>query len=231
MKVSWNIQPSKLGNDLLADVKASMPKILEAFSKEVENNARKNFNKAVPEISGDNPYVVVSRKVSGNQATISCSGEQVLFAEFGAGIFNSFKEIDVYVPEHTATTSSGATYRVRGYTKTLLINARGFKAGGLKEKYPRPFGIVPLGQYHSSLQGGYGNYYMTVWNGKKYAGSRGMNEFWVRHTDNGRMGNNENAVRGRSDVVWTKGTRPVRGLWRARNTAISKLVNGRLKIK
>lgn len=221
MKVSWNIKPEKLGKDLLNDVKATMPKVLEAFSQEIEVNARKNFIKTIPDISGDNPYVSVSRTIIGNTATISCSGEQVLFAEFGAGIFNSFKEIDVYVPEHTATTSSGATYRVKGYTKTLLINARGFKAGGLEEKYPRPSGIDPLGEYRYH----------------RYAnGSMGKNMFWVRSTTNGRRANRESNVHDRNGnvktgVVWTQGTKPVRGLWRARQTAINKLNSGRLKIK
>lgn len=243
MKVSWNIKPEKLGKDLLNDVKATMPKVLEAFSQEVEVNARKNFIKAIPDISGDNPYVSVSRTISGKTATISCSGEQVLFAEFGAGIFNSFKEIDVFVPEHTATTSSGATYRVKGYTKTLLINARGFKAGGLEEKLPRPNGIYPLGEYAGRVYfNGSNNLSNEQWNYALYwanrtgFGSQGKNPFWVRSTTNGRKANGESNVHDRNGnvrtgVVWTQGTKPVRGLWRARQTAINKLNSGRLKIK
>lgn len=215
MKVSWNINPKKLGDNLLKEVKAVMPKVLEAFSKEVEDNARRNFNREIIDISGDNPYIVVSRKVSNNQATISCSGEQVLFAEFGAGIFNSAKEIDI--EGYTATTPQGTTYTVKGYSKIIPLKSRGFTNSGTKDLFPRPNGIDELGHYRFHR---YKN------------GSMGMNYKWVRHTDNGRIGSNEELDRnGRTDIVWTKGTRPVRGLWRARNTAINKLDGGRLKIK
>lgn len=214
MKVSWNIKPTKLIAELLKDVKATQPKILEAFSKEVEVNARRNFNRAVEDISGDNPYISVVRTVSGNTAKISCIGEQVLFAEFGAGTQNSYYEKDIYVESHFAGTGSH-TYYVQGYYRTVGYNAKGFKSGGIEEYMPRPSGIVGLGEY-----------------GKGH----GKDDFWVRPTLNGRMANRETLVHGRNGevrngVLWTMGTKPVRALYRARNTAINKLVSGRLKIK
>ena len=236
IKVSWEKLPTKVIDELMRDVKATAPKVLEAFSKEVEVSARRNFNRAINDISGDNPYVEVVRRISGNNATITCYGEQVLFAEFGAGKSNAYIENEIYVESHFAISSKNVLYYVQGYYKVIGLNARGFRNFGRTETMPRPWGIVPLGEYHSSLKGGYGNYYMSVWNGKQYNGSQGKNDFWVRPTQNGRMANRETHVHKkngeiRPNVVWTMGTKPVRALYRARNTAINKLQSGRLKIK
>jgi len=215
IKVSWNKLPEKVIDELLQDVKATVPKVLEAFSKEVEVSARRNFTVAIDEISGDNPFITVSRVVSGNNAKITCSGEQVLFAEFGAGLQNSYKEREVYVENHFAISRSNTLYYVQGHYKTIGYNAKGFKNSGMTETMPRPAGIVQLGHY-----------------GKGH----GINEFWFRPSTNGRVGSMETWKRKRNGeidprYVWTMGTKPVRGLYRARNTAINKLQSGRLKIK
>ena len=214
LKFSWNKLPQSIADQLLNDVKESAPRILEAFSKEIEVNARKNFNQAVNDISGDNPYITVVRRISGLNATISCIGEQVLFAEFGAGQQNAYYEKTIQVESHFITNAYG-TFYVKAHERTIGINAKGFKSGGVVETMPRPSGIVNLGEY-----------------GKGY----GKNDYWVRPTSNMRMANGESHVYKRNgdqktDALWTTGTKPVRGLYRARNTAINKLQSGRLKIK
>jgi hypothetical protein len=215
LKIKFNIAPEKLADNLLNDVKATAPKIVEAFSSEVEVNARRNFDKALLEISGDNPYITVQRTVSGDTATISCSGEQVLFAEFGAGIHNTYREKEVYVESHFAISRSNTLYYVEGHYKTIGLRARGFTDNGMTENMPRPAGIVELGHYGKGL---------------------GMLEWWVRPSTNMQKALGESNVHKKNGeikqgVLWTQGTKPVRGLWRARNTAINKLLSGRLKLK
>jgi len=217
LKFSFKQDPQKLIDELMQDVKATMPKLVDAFSREVEVNARKNFNRAVNDISGDNPYVSVSRTVSGNNAKIICGGEQVLYAEFGAGLQNSYREKEVYVESHFAISRSNTLYYVQGHYRTIGLNAKGFAYKGMFEDlifYERPQGIVPLGNY----------------------GVHGKDDFWFRPSTNGRTGSMEAIKKKRNGeldprYVWTMGTVPVRGLCRARNTAINKLQSGRLNIK
>lgn len=218
MKVEFKFSGAKFSKRLQQNIYASIPKIVDALSHEIEINARRNFDNAVDEISGDNPYVVVSRVVSNYKASVICQGEQVLFAEFGAGVENSYKEITSRIGEHTRTSSKGTVYRVNAYDRTMVYGVGGFKSTfkGMVETIPRPSGIVPLGEY-----------------GKKL----GRNDMWVRPTTNGRMAEGQefpvHASKGghRTDVVWTRGTRPLRCLWKARNTAIAKYRSGRLNIK
>lgn len=220
MKVSWNKLPSKVITELLQDVKATAPKIVEAFSKEVEVSARRNFNRAINDISGDNPYISVVRTVSGLNAKITCSGEQVLYAEFGAGLLNKYAEKEIYVESHFAISKSNTLYYVQGHYRTVGYNAKGFKDMGETEIMPRPQGIGALG--HNP----------EAW----HTPSWGINDFWFRKTTNGRTGSMETLKKKRNGeiddrYVWTMGTKPVRGLYRARNTAINKLQSGRLNIK
>ena len=104
-------------------------KFVEALSKDIERGARKNFNSARESISGDDPTVIVTRvKNSPKSATIVCGGEQVLFAEFGAGYENLY------------------------YTNGLsidVLSTRSWKYIGNEavEIAPRPNGIVELGEY------------------------------------------------------------------------------------
>lgn len=215
LKIKFNIAPEKLADNLLKDVKATAPKVVEAFSREVEVSARRNFDNALLDISGDNPYINVQRTVSGNKAIISCSGEQVLFAEFGAGLQNTYREKEVYVESHFAISRSNTLYYVQGHYKTIGLRARGFTNMGTTENMPRPAGIVGLGHYGKGL---------------------GVLEYWVRPSLNMQKAHGESNVHKKNGdikqgVLWTQGTKPVRGLWRARNTAINKLVSGRLKIK
>ena len=220
IKFKWNKNPDDVIKHLLEDVKATQPKLIEAMSKEIEVNARKNFNRAVDDISGDNPYVVVSRVVNGNRATISCSGEQVLYAEFGAGLLNKYREKEIYVESHLAISRSNNLFYVQGHYKTIGYNARGFKNSGETEIMPRPAGIGELG--HNPMA--------------KHTPSWGINDFWFRPSTNGRVSSMETWKRKKNgdidpNYVWTTGTRPVRALYRARETARNKLLSGRLKIK
>lgn len=215
LKIKFNIAPEKIADNLLKDAKTVGNKVLEAFSREVEVSARRNFDSALLDISGDNPFIAVQRTVSGNKAIISCSGEQVLFAEFGAGLQNSYREREVYVESHFAISRSNVLYYVQGHYKTIGLNARGFSNLGKDENMPRPAGIVGLGEYGRGL---------------------GVLDYWVRPSTNMQKAHGESNVHKKNGeikqgVLWTQGTKPVRGLWRARNTAINKLQSGRLKIK
>lgn len=216
MEIKWNKKPASLTKQLKLDIKAIMPQIVEGVSKEIEVGARRNFIRAITDISGDNPFVNVSRSINGNQAEVVCGGEQVLFAEFGAGIDNSYYEKDIEVAEHNAISRSGITFVVRGYTKTVVFSAKGFSAYGMKEKAPRPLGIDKLGHYHLS----------------RYNASMGLYHRWIRSTTNGRYSPTmENPKHDNPNLIWTTGTRPVRGLWRAIMSAKNKLLSGRLKLK
>ncbi len=183
-------------NQLKQQHKKLSDSVLEAVSKEIERNAKRNFRQEIENISGDNPYVDVTRTISNGEATIECGGEQVLFAEFGAGTNN--------------------LYYMNGLGLDML-STRSFQYidGEPTEIAPRPEGIVPLGEY-----------------GKKH----GRDDFWFRPTYNQRTGSKEALkIKRNGDIdtryVWTKGTRPIRALWRARNVAIKKLIEGRLDIK
>lgn len=216
IKVSWTKLPEKVIDELMQDVKATAPKVLEAFSKEVEVSARRNFNRAINDISGDNPYISVVRTVSGNNAKITCSGEQVLYAEFGAGIRNADRE--VYVDCHVANRG-GNTYFVEGHTKTISLTT--LKDTITKQYMPRPAGIGDLG------------YNPMAW----HTPSWGINSFWFRPSQNGRYSPTMERIKEKPNgeldprYMFTTGTKPVRALWRARNTAINKLASGRLKFK
>ena len=202
-------------NDFIKGCKETANKFVDALSKDIETNARRNYNNAINEITGDDPYIYVSRQVNGASATVRCEGSQVLFAEFGAGKQNSYREIDTQVGSYTRTSVKGTVYTVNAYTRTMIYSLGGFAKGGMIENIPRPSGIVELGHY-----------------GKGY----GMNDFWVRPTTNHRLADRESNVHKkngdiRNDVVWTMGNRPLRCLYRARNTAIADYKRGRLKVK
>ena len=80
--------------------------------------------------------------------------------------------------------------------------------GTLTELAPRPTGIVELGNYGKGL---------------------GKNDYWIRPTRTMMLKGRESYVR-RADgsikygVLWTMGTRPMRALWRARNSALDKII-------
>ena len=70
-------------------------KTVEVVGKEIEQEARANFNKAKFEIPADDPTINVNAlptikatKTSWYR-TIVCDGREVLFTEFGAGIMHS----------------------------------------------------------------------------------------------------------------------------------------------
>lgn len=94
-------------------------KVIDDLSNDIERTARLHFNRAVKEVPADDPYVVVSKQIKGNSFTITCSGEQVLFIEFGAGITHSTK------------------------TSTVLTDSNNI----LLEYASRPYGIVGIGEY------------------------------------------------------------------------------------
>jgi hypothetical protein len=196
--------------------------LIRDIAKSVERSTRANFNKAIPEVPADDPFVQVSSFSWGKSCAIECRGNQVLFIEFGAGIMNAQKELEITRGETT-------------YSRLMLGN--GFKFVDnhlhLKEVAPRPWGIVDLGMYHSSLLGkqGYGTYYMTVLNGKNYGGSQGQNDYWVYRTYNGRVAVDDSIWRISKDgnaYVKTYGIRPIRALYRGVRSGVRKEIARRI---
>lgn len=78
--------------------------VLESVSKDIERNAKLNFRRAEWEVPADDPRVYVSRHIIGNnRAEIVCGGDQVLFIEFGAGVFHQNETKSVVVVGETET--------------------------------------------------------------------------------------------------------------------------------
>ena len=57
-------------NDFIKGCKETANKFVDALSKDIETNARRNYNNAINEITGDDPYINVSRQVNGASATV-----------------------------------------------------------------------------------------------------------------------------------------------------------------
>jgi len=199
MKITLNQDVGALTKRIETDIDNLAVGVVDSLATSIEEGARKNFNRARGLISSDFDYVNVSRHVENKYAqTISCTGDQVLFIEFGVGVFNksrySVTEIVGWSGEHISWK----------YTERPNFGFK-LKQNRLIEEAPRPRGIVELGHY-----------------GKGY----GMDDFWIRPSKTG-MPNTyigESSVHKknggiRSDVVWTKGHPPMRALWRAVRSA------------
>ena len=182
----------------LKKVKDMQSMIVNDLSKDIEKTARLHYNRAVKEVPADNPYVVVSRQVSGNSFTISCSGEQVLFIEFGAGI------------THSTQTSTVLT---DSNNKTI-------------EYASRPAGIVPIGMYHYSTHGGVNAYNKFLSSHPNWRGSRGKDDWWIYLSTTGRESKNTTrwGMNRRGEFkMKTSGIRPVRALYLAVGSGIKKI--------
>lgn len=99
--------------------------ISEQVSKDIEKSARSNFNRARIEVPADDPNVVVVRqRLSNKEALISCSGEQVIFIEFGAGVKHFTRSSTVLqegaeenAPRKAGTGITPSIYNIGGYGK------------------------------------------------------------------------------------------------------------------
>ena len=171
----------------------------------IEKRARSNFNRARKVTGSDEDRTLVTvthlttTTSSGFKTTITCSGDQVLFMEFGAGTYNVYSRKVEGMDVSYSDKFSNSTW--------VFDDARG-EMEILQFGMPsRPTGIVPLGHY-----------------GK----GRGMDGLWVRPSDTGipNLSAGESHVlnkRGeeRPNVVWTYGTPPTRSLYRAVVTTLS----------
>jgi len=208
-------QIARLVNNLKHDIPKVGEIVVDKLSEEITKTAQRNFDQDPNDVGADDPVVNVTRSYAGNQAEVVCSGDQVLFIEFGAGAQNSFRNAKDY-------NRLGAKHEWEGFIEQTtikvqgrIIPARGFADYGTKEIAPRPNGIVPLGEF-----------------GQK----RGKNDYWVRPSRTMEKKNREGYVHTknggiRNGALWTCGTPPKRALWRARSSALSKLLSGRLKLK
>lgn len=216
MKVTINLDINKLCQRIEDDLDKFATGIVESLSVSIEKGARRNFNNSRGLISSDFDFVNVARFVDSKyQQTIECSGDQVLFIEFGAGAQNKSR--------YTASEVVGWHGEHISWKYTERPNF-GFKIKNnrLLEEAPRPAGIVELGTY-----------------GKGY----GADDWWIRPSITGipnkyigesnvhikdKYGNDTGRVR--SDVVWTKGHPPMRALWRAVRSAeknLRKMLGGK----
>lgn len=211
--MTFSQQLERLIKNLNDDISKMPSIIVDAVSEDMTKSAQRNFDRDLDDVGADDPYVRVSRRVNGESAEVICTGNQVLFIEFGAGTMNAKKgyTLDKYSVSFSNGYQNAVITKVRSGRE---IPAYGFKAGG-NEIAPRPNGIVELGEY-----------------GKGY----GTQDHWVRPTKTGVLKNREryvfdrNGVK-REGVLWTDGTYPKRALWRARNSSLNKLLSGRLKLK
>ena len=177
--------------------------LIRDVAKSVERSTRTNFNRAIPEVPADNPLVSVSSFSWGKKCAIQCRGEQVLFIEFGAGT------------KHANQTSFMGTTEDNKQIETA----------------PRPWGIVDLGMYHYTLNLGYGRYYMSVFNGKTYHGSRGKDDQWVYLSTSGRLSRYSErwGMNSRGEFkIKTEGIRPVRALYRGVRNGVRKEIARRI---
>lgn len=209
-------QINKLIHNLQNDIPKVGEVVVDKLSETIMKSAQRNFDQDPDDVGADDPTVVVTRTYSGNNAEVICRGDQVLFIEFGAGAMNKSKEIMYHSSFKDSIEWEG------GIRETVTVGYReipvyGFKStgGNIREIAPRPQGIVPLGYY-----------------GKGY----GMNNYWVRPSRTMVKKNREGYVHTkdggiRNGALWTCGTPPKRALWRARSSALSKLLSGRLKLK
>lgn len=172
---------------------------VEQVASDIEKGARRNFNKAMPSVSTDDPEVDVMRiKEAPNKQTVICGGYQVLFIEFGVGLSNKF---------------------VKNGTDVAI----GFDRNTATEVAPRPAKIDPLGHYHLSRWGrsqGIKEFWVRPSRDGIPNVAIGEQEVHTRNRHTGEI------TGVRDDVVWTQGHPPVRALWRARNNALAKLFKG-----
>lgn len=176
--------------------------------------ARRNFNKAIRVTGADisRSTVEVFASYGHHSVTISCIGEQVLFQEFGAGRFNIYsRKVDYNVDD----ISDSVTWRDNFSNTTWKYGSRGEVEELKYGMGARPAGIIGLGKY-----------------GKGY----GMNEIWVRPSQDGipNLDAGESYVHKKNGdikvskttgdtMIWTYGTPPTRSLYRA---VISSLRSG-----
>ena len=209
-------QIARLVNNLKHDIPKVGEIVVDKLSEDITKTAQRNFNQNPEDVGADDPMVIVSRTYAGNHAEVICMGDQVLFIEFGAGAMNKSREAMYHSTFKDSLEWEG------GIRETITVGYRevplyGFKSkgGSIYEVAPRPSGIVPLGEY-----------------GQR----RGKDDHWVRPSKTMVKKNREGYVHTkdggiRNGALWTCGTPPKRALWRAKSSAISKLISGRLKLK
>ena len=187
----------EIERNLVKKLEMSRNRLLNDFVEKVASTTQKTFNKYEVEVSADNPHVSVHtspfHKESEDKVSRSviCSGEQVLFIEFGVGYNNSLIK----------STVSDDGKKVRWGGKTGNQGAYGFEEGGVDEIYPRPAGIVPLGFYGKGL--GRDDYWIRP------------SAFGIPNTHIGESHVHRADGSVRTDVVWTAGHNPLRALYRA----------------
>ena len=226
--MTFSEQVSNLISKLQGDINKIPHIVVDAVSKDMAQTAQRHFDKAVPDVPADDPNVVVSRSVSGNTAEVRCSGNQVLYIEFGAGHMNASRNTSDYLRLPSGhMTKEGFREATTIVVQGRIIPAHGFSKFGLTEIAPRPFGIYPLGYYDSKNKPDPKNWAVQ----RTAHQSRGSNDWWVYRGS--RISNNSQPFEKRPNagLMWTTGIAPVRALWRARSSAISKLFRGRLKLK
>ena len=143
----------KLTQDLTKKAHQKALSMLESVCGDIVKTTQLNFNREIPNIPADDPYVKVSQTptfyVGKNMVgrTIKCVGNQVLFVEFGAGVHEQYR------------------------TKTLAINEN----NEVFDYATRPSGIVPIGSY------GKGRGQDDYWFYKSETGRGSMNAEQIRY--------------------------------------------------
>ena len=173
------------------------------FGSDVKKTAQKNFDRFIPEVPADDPFVTVYtynyHSYKGPACEVICKGNQVLFIEFGTGVRNELRH-DMKPIEKIGWHGEHLGWIERD------IPSHGFKFidHELVEVAPRPHGIVPLGTY-----------------GK----GQGSNDYWIYYGY--RVSNNSQVFEKkwfRGNTMITRGNQPARALYRAIRSAVNRRV-------
>ena len=93
LKVKFNKKVLGVVNNIQNQVDKQTQEALKLMVDSATKNAQKSFDRFVIEVPSDDPYVRVSHTPIENigktrwKSTISCVGNQVIFIEFGAGVW------------------------------------------------------------------------------------------------------------------------------------------------
>ena len=153
--MTFSQQVSNLINKLKGDVQKIPNIVVEAVSKDMAQTAQRHFNTDLNDVGADDPYVVVSRSVNGNSAEVRCTGNQVLFIEFGAG-----------------------KYYYTGDTEVRLYQ------GVIPNIKPRPSTIDDIGHYHLA-RWGRSRGLDDLWFYKSDTGRESENAHLIKYNRNG----------------------------------------------
>jgi hypothetical protein len=210
IKAKFNKSVLKLVDNIKKEVDKQTQEALNRVVNYATANTQNSFDRFYDEVPADDPFVFVKNTpmVQLNNhtwaRTIKCTGNQVLFIEFGAGKYYY------------------TNVEARMYSKYL---------GYMKD---RPSGIYDIGGYmgNNDFSSSISQQAIVDFGRKRNIVSRGKDDVWFYKSKTGRESENAHIVkynRSGDPIMITHGNRPARALYRGVGLAIRKLVGGKLK--